>query len=129
MTEAEQAVADLDATLAADGEDIKLQRITGTTNQATFSVNCRAFIRGYTPNELVGGIIQGDSRVIISPTEIIRKQWPGPQVVTSPAPTSDKRVPRKNDKAIIAGKVRNVEAASPIYMGGELVRIEIQVRG
>ena len=55
MTEAEQAIADLNAALAADGEWIELWRETGT-QKIPFKVRCRAFVRGYTAQELVGGI-------------------------------------------------------------------------
>lgn len=126
MTEPESLIADLDAALAEAGEDVVLQRLTGT-QQIPFSVTCRAVVRGYTPEELVAGsgIVQGDSKVILSPTEIERAQWPGAQ----PQSTGDKRVPRVKDVLIVQGKPRNVMAAMPFYVAGELVRIELQVRG
>jgi hypothetical protein len=108
------AIAALDRALGIAGENITLRRTTGTA-LIPLDVACRAVVRGYQPHQLVGTIIQGDSQVILSPSEMKRRQWTWP--------------PRKNDKAVIAGKVRNIEAAAPIYMGGELVRIELQVRG
>lgn len=126
MTEAEQDIADLDAALAADGETIELQRLLGT-QLIPVKVTCRAFVRGYAPNELIGGITQQDSKVIISPTEITRAGWPGPQ--TPPFTNQDRRVPKKNDRAIIAGKPRSVEASVGFYVGGILVRIEMRVLG
>jgi hypothetical protein len=39
------------------------------------------------------------------------------------------RVPRKGDKIIIEGRERNIEAAAPFYINGELVRLELQCRG
>jgi len=127
VTPAEQAIADLDASLATDGEEIELQRLAGT-QQIAVKVKCRAFVRGYQASELVGGITQQDSRVIISPTEIDRMGWPGPDVASNPT-SQDRRVPRKGDKAVIAGKVRNVEAAVGLYMADTLVRIEMRVLG
>lgn len=127
MIEAEQAVADLNAALAADGEWIELWRETGT-QKIPFKVRCRAFVRGYAAQELVGGIAQTDSKVIMSPTEILRVGWPGPNSSVTPT-DQDRRVPRKGDAAVIAGRKRAVEAAGGIYLGSELVRIEMRVLG
>lgn len=115
--------------IAANGQDIQLVRITGAALQAKFTATVRAFVRGYKPNELVGSIVQGDSLVTISVTDIERAKWPGAQVVKSPAVTTDPRVPTTNDKTVIAGKTRNIQAATPFYLDGQLVRIEMQVRG
>lgn len=125
---AEREIAELDRSLAEDGEDIILRRVVGTTNQAFNDVKCRAFVRGYAANELVGGITQQDSKVILSPTQINRLQWPGGQ---PPNVTGDPRIPSKarGDKAIIGGKVRSVEAATGIPIDGTLVRIEMRVLG
>ena len=127
MTEAEQAIADLDAALAADGEWIELWRETGT-QKISFKVKCRAFVRGYTAQELVGGISQTDSKLILSPTEIIHARWPGPNSSATPT-NQDRRVPRKGDAVVIAGRKRAVEAAGGIYLSGALVRIEMRVLG
>lgn len=119
-------IAALNRVLAAHGEDIRLQRLMGT-QQVPVEVACRAHVRGYEPHELVGGIAQGDSRVLISPTEIEAAQWPGGQV--EGAVVGDARVPKKGDRLFIAGRARQVEAVKPIYLDGELVRIEMAVRG
>lgn len=127
MTDAEQTIADLDAALAADGEWIELWRETGT-QKIPFKVRCRAFVRGYAAQELVGGIAQTDSKLIMSPTQIIRAGWPGPNSSATPT-DQDRRVPRKGDAVVIAGRKRAVETAGGIYLGGELVRIEMRVVG
>lgn len=129
MTTPAFEIAELDASLALDGEDIIIRRIVGTTHQTTIDVVCRAFVRLYKPTEVAGTIIQGDSNVILSPTQINDAQWPGGLPVAGSEMAFDQRVPRHNDKAIIRGKVRNIEAAAPIYMNNELVRIELVVRG
>lgn len=121
--------SDLDRMLAAFGQDVTLRRVTGTTHQTNVDCTCRALVRGYRADELAGGIIQGDSLVILSATDIIAAQWPGGQPVTSPPGATDPRVPRKGDKVIIEGKTRNVEYAEPIYVAGALHRINLQVRG
>jgi hypothetical protein len=120
-------IAMLDRQLAAHGEDVELQRLTGT-QLIPFKATCRAFVRGYSATELIGGITQSDSRVILSPTDIDAAGWPGPEVPAG-STTTDIRVPRKNDKAVIAGKTRNIEAAVGLYMAGVLVRIEMRVTG
>ena len=97
MTDAEQAIADLNAALVADGEWIELWRETGT-QKIPFKVRCRAFVRGYAAQELVGGIAQTDSKIMMSPTEIIRARWPGPNSSATPT-EQDRRVPRKGDAA------------------------------
>ena len=127
MTEAEQAIADLDAALAADGEWIELWRETGT-QKIPFKVRCRAFVRGYAAQELVGGIAQTDSKIVMSPTEIIRAGWPGPNSSATPT-DQDRRVPRKGDAVVIAGRKHTVETAGGIYVAAELVKIEMRVLG
>jgi hypothetical protein len=121
--------SDLDAMLRSDGQQVTLRRVVGTTNQANVDCTCRALVRGYRADELAGGIIQGDSLVILSATDIERAQWPGGQPVTSPPNGLDVRVPKKNDKIIIMGRPRNIEAADPVYVDGQLHRINVTVRG
>ena len=132
MHAAEFEIRELDKSLAEDGEDIILRRVIGSTNQAFIDVTCRAFVRGYAANELIGGITQKDSRVILSPTQINRTNWPGGQVPPAPSAVNvDPRVPSKNrgDKCSIGGSFRAVEAGSGIYLDGELVRIDMRVLG
>lgn len=110
----EAAIAALDRGLASAGQDVTLRRTTGT-QRIPLDVTCRAMVRAYQPHELVGEIQQGDSQVIISPTEMARAQWPWP--------------PKANDFVIVAGRQRTVLAAAPIHMADELVRVDLQVRG
>lgn len=132
------AVSMLNSQLAKHGEDIELIRTTGLTGPqaAAYGVICRAFVRGYSAEELIAGITQSDSKVILGPTEIEASGWPGPETAretTSGTPisstTGDIRIPRKNDKAVIAGRQRNIEASVGLYMAGVLVRIEMRVAG
>lgn len=120
--------AALERALARKGETIILRRLTlaPLAVQSAIDVTCRAFVSGYRPEELIGGITQADSLVIISPKEIIASQWPGGQPPTS---ASTANLPRRNDKAVIQGRERNVEAVGPFYVDGELVRIEMRVTG
>jgi len=127
VTEVEQLIADLDEELARDGQDIKLQRLTGT-QQIPFEAHCRAFVSPITAEQLIAGITQDSSNVILSPTQIIAAGWPGPNSSKTPT-TVDRRVPTPNDKVVIAGKVRQISASMPIYVDGELVRINLRVLG
>lgn len=115
MTPAE-AVAMLDRALAQNGVTVILRRVTGSSAQIPFDVEVRAVIAGYQPQDLVGGaIIQGDSKAILSPTEMKRRQWCWPPLV--------------GDKLVVGGKVKNVRAVDQISIQDELVRIEMQIRG
>jgi hypothetical protein len=126
VTEAEAAIADLDRELLAIGQVATLRRLqlVAGVQSILSSVDVRIVMRQYQPSELVGGIIQGDSFVILSPSEIIAANWPG----TATAP-GDKRVPKKGDQLIVQGIARTVQSATPYYPWGTLCRIELQVRG
>ena len=116
----------LDRGLAARGEDVILRRISGSGPSATsIDVACRAVVRGYRPEKLVGGIAQGDSQVILSPSEIRSSGWPDPGGL----PSGSASLPKKGDKLIVQGRMRTIEAVAPIQVAGELVRIDLQVRG
>lgn len=118
--------SDLDALLAEHGEDVTLRRLVGT-NQVPIDCDCRAFVRRYDPSQLAGTIMQGDAMVIISPTDIDEAQWPGGQ--PTPVALTDPRVPKIADQVIIQGRARSVVGTAPIFVGSELVRINLQVRG
>src|SRR5882724_12386781 len=105
----ERMIEMLDRQLDEHGQMIDLVRITGTTNQVRFSVPIRAWVMDYDPQELGDKILQGDSLVIISPTDLDLHQWPGAQV----SPVGDPRVPRRSDKTIIKDVERNVENSTP----------------
>jgi hypothetical protein len=123
----EDYIADLDAELAEGGHSIKLLRMdAGAMAQ---EVTCQALVRGYAAHELVGGITVKDSRVILSPTEIISASWKSFVLPEGKMSAQDPSVPVKGNTALIDGKVRNVEAAGGIYVAGQLVRIEMRVLG
>lgn len=120
---------DLDQMLRSDGQQVILRRMVGTTNRASVDCTCWASVRGYQPQELAGAVIQGDSAVVISGTDIIAAQWPGGEPITSPPTGTDPRVPRAGDFVIIQGRIRAIVSAAPIYVGNDLVRVNIQARG
>lgn len=125
----EQLIADLDAVLAVDGEDVTLQRTSATGGELVVaaSVSVRAFVRGlgrgYQAHDLGGNLTQQDYILIMSPTEIIAAAW------SSGRPAGeDTKIPMRGNKVLIKGRRHNVEAAEGIYVGGVLVRIEVQAR-
>jgi hypothetical protein len=127
----DREIADLNMSLAEDGEWIEIRRLYGT-QLIPVSVRCRAFVRPITAEELISGITQDSSNIIMSPSEIMAAGWPGPWTPSAAEPVNpgiDRRVPRKNDKAVVKGKPRNIEVPKPIYVDDELVRIELRVLG
>jgi hypothetical protein len=104
----EAAIAALDRQIAQSGQTVIL---TFVETELTTAIPIPAFVRGYQPQELVGGIIQGDTLVVVSPTNLIA------------AP----RLLRRNDRVTIAGRVRHIEDVIPV--GDPPVRLNIQVRG
>lgn len=120
-------IRELDASLAADGEWINLQRLTGTV-LIPFKVDCIAFVRGYAAVDLIASIVQRQRKVIMSPTQIIRAGWPGPNSSATPT-AKDRRIPIKGDKVIVGGGPCSVEEAGGINLDGDLIRIEMRVLG
>lgn len=107
------AISMLDRTVGRHGQAVTLRRMSGSV-QADLAV--RAFVREYRPDEVVGAIAQADSHVVLSPTQVV-----GSVFETAPI--------ARNDKVVIRGRVRNVQAAEPVFVGDQLVRINLQVRG
>jgi hypothetical protein len=72
--------------------------------------------KNYAPDELVGGLTQGDTEVTITNAEIAAAQWPGPPIT--------------GDQMIIDGKVRRLKAnPEPEYLGSEILVYVCQVTG
>jgi hypothetical protein len=113
MTPAD-AIAMLDRSLSRNGQDITLRRVV--PNASNIDVTVRAFVRGYQPEEIVGGVQYGDSLVILSPSSLLNTAWPDPLV-------------KRLDKVVVDGRLRTVENAWPVNVNGEIVRINLQVRG
>jgi hypothetical protein len=88
-----------------------LRRRVGTSTTAFTDAPVHGKSIGYRPEELVGGVVQGDRRVKISQLDIAAAGWPGP--------------PRKND--VLDGGA--VQGAEPLYDGAELVGFTCWVRG
>ena len=114
-------VDQLDRSLARRGEDAVLRRRIGTSPNFV-EVPVRIHFRGYRAEEVVGGIFQGDSLAILSPSQIeAADTWPGA--------AGGGKMPKINDGLTVQGRVRNVQAAPVICENGEPIRIDMQVRG
>jgi hypothetical protein len=128
MSEQSDAIADLDEDLARVGEDIVLRRVYGMYPRvANVDLPMRASVRDMGEKELVSGIAETDSQVIMSPTPISDAGWPGGELPS--ATVVDPTLPRRGDKIITDGRVRNVEFVNPISVNATLVRIELRISG
>jgi len=113
------AITSLDKQLAKHGQTATLRRWTGSGSARTpVDVTVRVRAQDYRVEELVGGIEQGDTRVVLSPTQIVAAGWPGPQ-----------GWPRNGDAIIIAGREREIVSAPPQVIDDVVVRIDMVVRG
>ncbi|HZY67756.1 MAG TPA: hypothetical protein VFE52_04170 [Devosia sp.] len=109
-----RAIAMLDRQIGRHGQTVTLTR--HVSNGSPVTLTCRAFVRGYKPDELANGVIQGDSLVVISPTALEGT----PFGTTLPAPVN---------KLTTAGRQRNIAMVDPVYINDVLVRLSLQVRG
>lgn len=111
----------LDEALAAAGEDIVLRRIT---RSGPVDVACRACVR---TDVQTAEPTQTGCTIVLSPTDVIAGQLPGRHL---PGPLSpDPGLPKVNDQIIVQGRLRNIVAAKPFFVAGELVRIELTAEG
>jgi hypothetical protein len=106
--------SDVQAAIDDVGSPVILRRLSGP-QQIKFDVRTNAVISGFAPDELVGGIIQEDRRVIIGPRDIQARQWPAP--------------PRKGDKVLIGDVETTVLASETVDVRGQIVRYNLVVRG
>ena len=117
-----QARAALDRHLAAHGQDVTIERVSSPSLTVTATVTVRAHVSDFKPQDIDGasGLQIGDSKLIMSPTEVNAALWPS---------AYESRIPRKGDRVTVAGVTRTVlyGYAAP-YIGGELVRIELVIR-
>lgn len=107
----DQSISDLDRMLAGDGEDV---RIRPRGDLVGDGVVVRAFVRGYRPDELAGGVQQGDSEAIISPTGLAAAGLPKLE---------------RQMKLKVGDRWTNIEFANPVRQGGMIVRWNCWIRG
>lgn len=109
---ARRAIATLDRQVKERGQTVRLQR-AGVRDEATFR-DFRCVVRGYTPTELTGGIDQGDSKVVISPTALAE---------------AGIEPPSELDFLHIDGTRRSVKFCNPVKMNDIVVRYDAWVKG
>jgi hypothetical protein len=100
------------------GEQITFRRYTGTgPDRPYFNAEVTARVVDYAPDALVGGIQQGDRKLIVLAQDLFDAQWPAP--------------PKRGDSAIVRGKEMHVEAVddNTRRIKGELIAYEVRVRG
>ncbi|MDR7036114.1 hypothetical protein J2X36_000850 [Methylobacterium sp. BE186] len=105
-----QSIAALDRQIAQHGQDVQLRAAAADPDAAGATV--RAFVRGYRPEELGGGVQQGDTLMILSPTHLAAVE-----------------TIERGDGVTVAGRARYVEVANPVVLNDVVVRIECTVRG
>jgi hypothetical protein len=91
------------------GEPVLLRRTGQRDIEAT------AVIRAGSGAELIGSIEQQDKIAVIGAQEVLASDWGS--------------LPRRGDFLVIQGKSNSIDTVSPFYVSGELVRVEILVRG
>lgn len=113
----DQIAADYRRAMDAVGEVVTFRRFTGSGSaRPRFDADVRARVMDYTPDELVGTIVQGDRKLILLAEDLIAAQVPPP---------------RKGDKIVVRGKELNIEAVddNTRRVQGVLIAYEMQVRG
>lgn len=118
----------LDQALLEAGEDVVLRRTSGTApNDIHKDVTIRAVVRAFRlrAEALASGLKQQVWIVIFSPSEIWATNWPG----SSAALVPDPQLPRRLDQFVFHGTTHTIEAVDPIFVGGELVRVEASCIG
>ena len=107
------SIASVAADIEREGEDVLLQRTMG--DGQVLAVVVRAFVRGFTADELVGGIKQGDRAMHIAPSKLEAKGWAD--------------APRKPDQVVIAGSTATVQSCETRRLRGVPCLHIVQVRG
>lgn len=116
----EEVRADYRSAMNEAGETITIRRYTGTgQNRPFFDADVMARPMGYRPAELVGGIQQGDTKLIVLAEDLIEAQFPLP------------KSGEKGLKAIIGGREKSIEAIDDQTrrIQGVLIAYEMTVRG
>lgn len=122
---AAQALNQLRRRVDQYGEPVTLRRVVAGVNH---DLALSAFVRGFKPDEIAAGVQQGDRSAVLHPDDVVVATWLS-GVAVQPGENPDRRVPKKGDKLVVAGRVCNIEAAEGVYLGTALVRINLVVRG
>ena len=123
--DAAQASSLLRRQIDQHGEPVTLRRIVAGGNH---DLSLPAFVRGFKPDQIAAGVQQGDRSAVLHPDDVVVATWLS-GVAVQPGENPDRRVPKKGDKLVVAGRVCNIEAAEGVYLETALVRINLVVRG
>lgn len=121
-------VAQLDAFLADQGEDVILRR---ETDGAPIDVACKARVDALSTAQVAAGITATELNVVLSPTPITAAGWPGTSTPAAPF-NVDQRIPVMGgaDKILMRGAApRTITFVDAKIIGGKLVRINLRVTG
>lgn len=123
-----QAIAALDRQLTAHGQDVTLQRgAAGANGSVTLTtVTVRAFVREARPDPVIGAVVQHETEVTISPTQIAAAGWTNH---ASPDAGTDSSIPIVGNQVVIGGRTKKVMSVEPILMAGTVVRINMRAKG
>lgn len=92
------------------GRPMTLRRRVGTSG-IFHQVEGRGTLRSYTPQELQGGVMQGDAQVVLD------------------ADTGALGSPKRGDFLLVDGRTWAVQGAIPRAVGGTVVGYDVWVRG
>lgn len=126
-------LAQLDRRLARHGENVVMRRRQQAAAQSSWvDATVPAIVRALTVEQLIGAITQQNFFIIISPTHLLRQQWPGglpPSATGNLIDPSDPRLPTTSDLVYVRGAQRAIQRVAPVFDAGECVRIELTVQG
>jgi hypothetical protein len=109
---ARQQIDQLDRQIARKGQSVVWR--PAATPDASKDKGLRVFVRQYKPDELSGGITQGDSTIVVSPTAM------------KAAGIAEFK---KTDRITVAGRPKSVLASESVMTDDVLVRVNLWVRG
>jgi hypothetical protein len=92
---------------------VTVQRMTGVPPVVSLSASCKASIKGYSPDQLVGPIQQTDRELRIGARELDRQGIE----------------PRQGDRVVIDDRYMRVEDARPEYWFGAVAFYVLRCRG
>ncbi len=106
-------VSSVAARIEREGEEVELLRTLD--GGAVVTARVRAFVRGFKPEELGGGIVQGDRAMHIAPGGLAAAGFPD--------------APRKPDQVTVAGRAATVQSCETRRLRGVPCVHIVQVRG
>lgn len=109
------AASKIAAALTKYGRPMTLKRRQGTSSNFD-SVTVNGVSRGYKPQKLIGGVVQGDREITISNAEIAAQSaYDGP--------------PRKGDVVALDGATATVQGVETKYLSDDVLAHVLWVRG